>query len=163
MKPTGDYIKLPMDSWPLKGRTGFAGSPFKQLFWAEPTESSEMVEFHALKTYPWGASEGIKLIRYGWVPLLGYFLEYRDPPLTYRLEMSLAEFETLKSNLYRRWGMTWDPEERRMEEERILGIKLDVLTRLGRAFENASVPSLELRMEARDDGHIVYVCEEKRF
>jgi len=169
MKPTGDYIKLPMDSWPLKGRTGFASSLFMQLFWAEPVDSSEMVKFHALKTYPWGASEGISLTRYGWAPLLGYFLEYRGPPLTYHLEMSIVEFEVLKSSLYRRWNLTWSPEERREEEERILGIKLDVLTRLSRAFEpsrrtleGADVPGFELRMEARDDGHIVYVCEERR-
>ena len=58
---------------------------------------------------------------------------------------------------------------RRREEERILGIKLDVLTRLGRAFEpsrhtieGADIPGFEVRMEARDDGHIVYVCEERR-
>ena len=143
----GDYVRMPVDTWPLP-----RGS-FNKVFWAQPVDGGEMVEFFPVD--PRLMREEGELKCFGFAPALGYFLE-QGPMITYHLELSPAELEALKRKLYERWGLAWDQEKRREYEQWKQGIQLNALSRLAKAIEGVEVPHLKLDMEMHGD-RIVYV------
>lgn len=148
MTDIGNYIKLPLETWPIPERYRVP-----ELFWAEPVETSEMVRFVSVSGF-YMQKRGKELKKLGFAPSLGYFLGD-----DFHLKFSPAEFVDLKRRLYQKWGFNWNMEERLRQEEWIADIQINVLNRLVEAVKEVKVPQFDLDMEIRGD-RIVYVVKE---
>lgn len=91
----GDYVRMYLEPWPLKGVECSA------LFWAYPTFDAERVRFEEIEAMPFGKQTGRSLKRYGFAPSLGYFLDCGG--YQYRVAQDI-DLETLKDRLLKKWG-----------------------------------------------------------